>query len=132
MTTPHPRISDDQTIRQQYAIRNCVPARVAVPHSIEEASHIMHLAAQHGWRVVPWGGGTHQLIGATPASADLVIVTTALNRVIHHEPNDLTISVEAGMTSAHYGAIWPVTVKCSPLTQPCLMPLPSAVRLRRP
>ena len=115
MTTPHPHISDDLTIRQQYTIRNCVPARVAVPHSIEEASHIMQLAAQHGWRVVPWGGGTQQLIGATPTSADLVIVTTALNRVIHHEPNDLTISVEAGMTIgalrsylANHGQMLPV------------------------
>jgi glycolate oxidase FAD binding subunit len=98
MTTSHPRISDDLALRQQYAIRTLIPKRVAIPHTIEEASQIMQIAAQHGWHVVPWGGGTHQLIGATPTQADLIIVTTALNRVIHHEPNDLTISVEAGMT----------------------------------
>ena len=98
MTTEHPRISDDLALRQQYAIRTCVPERVAIPATIAEASEIMQLAAQHGWHVIPWGGGTHQLIGATPAQADLVVVTTALNRVIQHEPNDLTISVEAGMT----------------------------------
>lgn len=98
MTTAHPRISDDLALRQQYAIRTCVPNRVAIPTTIAEASEIMQLAAQYGWHVLPWGGGTHQLIGATPPHADLVVVTTALNRVIHHEPNDLTISVEAGMT----------------------------------
>lgn len=98
MTTVHPRISDDLALRQQYTIRSCVPDRVATPTTIAEASEIMQLAAQHGWHVIPWGGGTHQLIGATPTQADLVIVTTALNRVIQHEPNDLTISVEAGMT----------------------------------
>lgn len=98
MTTAHPRISDDLALRQQYAIRTCIPDRVAIPTTIAEASEMMQLAAQQGWHVIPWGGGTHQLIGATPTHADLVIVTTALNRVIHHEPNDLTISVEAGMT----------------------------------
>lgn len=98
MTTAHPRISDDLALRQQYAIRTCIPDRVAIPTTIAEASEMMQLAAQQGWHVIPWGGGTHQLIGATPTRADLVIVTTALNRVIHHEPNDLTISVEAGMT----------------------------------
>lgn len=115
MTTAHPRISDDLALRQQYAIRTCIPARVATPTTIAEASEIMHIAAQHGWSVVPWGGGTHQLIGATPSHADLVIVTTALNRIIHHEPNDLTISVEAGMTIgalrsylANHGQMLPV------------------------
>jgi len=115
MTTAHPRISDDLALRHQYAIRTCVPERVAIPTTIAEASEIMQLAAHHGWHVIPWGGGTHQLIGATPAQADLVIVTTALNRVIHHEPNDLTISVEAGMTIgalrtylAHHGQMLPV------------------------
>ncbi|MFZ9857162.1 MAG: FAD-binding oxidoreductase [Roseiflexaceae bacterium] len=98
MTTAHPCISEDLALRQQYTIRTCVPDRVAIPTTVTEASEIMQLAAQHGWHIIPWGGGTHQLIGATPTNADLVIVTTALNRVIHHEPNDLTISVEAGMT----------------------------------
>lgn len=115
MTTSHPTISDDLTLRQQYAVRTCIPDRVAMPTTIAEASEVMQLAAQHGWHVIPWGGGTHQLIGGTPSHADLVIVTTALNRVIHHEPNDLTISVEAGMTIgalrtylAHHGQMLPV------------------------
>ncbi len=98
MSTAHTAIRDDLALRQQYRIRTRIPDRVAVPNTIAETSEIMQLAAQHGWRVVPWGGGTHQLIGATPAHIDIVIDTKALNRVIHHEPNDLTISVEAGMT----------------------------------
>lgn len=98
MTLTHPRLNDDLALRQHYAVRNCIPERVAIPQTIEEASQIMQIAAQNGWHIVPWGGGTHQLIGATPPHIDLVIVTNALNHVIHHEPNDLTISVEAGMT----------------------------------
>jgi glycolate oxidase FAD binding subunit len=38
------------------------------------------------------------LIGAPPTAVDLVVVTTQLNHVLHHEPNDLTIAVGAGMT----------------------------------
>ena len=91
-------ISTDDTLCHTHAVHGVVPARVAVPQTSADVSALVHLAGQHGWRVVTWGGGTHQLIGAPPIGVDLVIVTTALNRVLQHEPNDLTISVEAGIT----------------------------------
>jgi glycolate oxidase FAD binding subunit len=55
------------------------------------------------------------LIGGPPQAIDLVVVTTHLNQVLHHEPNDLTISVGAGMTMgalraylAQHGQMLPV------------------------
>ena len=91
-------INSDDALRQHYTVHGVVPAHVAVPADIQTAIQVMHYAAQQGWHVVPWGGGTQQLIGAPPTAVDLVIVTIQLNHVLHHEPNDLTISVGAGMT----------------------------------
>lgn len=93
-------IHQDPALCAQYTVHGVVPTRVAFPTTMAEMSALMHYAAAQGWRVVPWGGGSHQLIGAPPVVVDVVVVTRQLNRVLQHEPNDLTISVEAGMTFA--------------------------------
>lgn len=91
-------IHDEKSLCDTYTVHGVVPARVAFPPDTQAAAHLMQHAAQHGWSVVAWGGGTQQLIGAPPQRVDLVVVTTHLNQVLHHEPNDLTIAVGAGMT----------------------------------
>ncbi|MEY2845960.1 MAG: hypothetical protein RL076_1506 [Chloroflexota bacterium] len=113
-------IDSDESVRHHYTVHGVVPARVAIPADVHVAAQLMQYAAQQGWHVVPWGGGTHQLIGAPPRVVDLVIVTTQLNHVIHHEPNDLTIAVGAGMTLgalrrylAHHGQMLPVDGACA-------------------
>ena len=59
---------------------------------------MMQVAYERRAAVVPWGGGTQQNIGNPPARVDLLVRTERLNRVLIHEPDDLTISVEAGIT----------------------------------
>jgi glycolate oxidase FAD binding subunit len=81
-----------------YAIQGIVPAYVVAPSSLEELSAVMRVAYERRAAVVPWGGGTQQNIGAPPAKVDLVVRTERLDRVLIHEPDDLTISVEAGIT----------------------------------
>ena len=46
-------------------------------------------------------------MGGPVGAADIAISTNALNRVIAYEPNDLTISVEAGLP-------WSELAHCSP------------------
>lgn len=99
MSTPSLVFSTDPTTRAAHTIHGIVPQRVALPTSQAEVSAALHHAAQQGWSVVPFGGGTRQLYGAPPTSVDLVVSTAGLTRVLQHEPNDLTISVEAGMTA---------------------------------
>ncbi|MFM7680152.1 MAG: FAD-binding oxidoreductase [Roseiflexaceae bacterium] len=91
-------IHDEKSLCDAYMVHGVVPVRVAFPPDVQSAAHLMQHAAQQGWRVVAWGGGTQQLIGAPPQAIDLVVVMTHLNQVLHHEPNDLTIAVGAGMT----------------------------------
>jgi glycolate oxidase FAD binding subunit len=81
-----------------YAMQGVVPACVAAPGSLEELSGVMRVAYERRAAVAPWGGGTQQQIGNPPTRLDLVVRTERLNRVLIHEPDDLTISVEAGIT----------------------------------
>ncbi|MFN7472995.1 MAG: FAD-binding oxidoreductase, partial [Roseiflexaceae bacterium] len=92
-------IMTDAATRTAHTVHGVLPARVVIPTSQAAVGAVMQQAAQEGWTVVPWGGGTHQHIGAPPTSVDLVVSTAALTGVLQHEPNDLTISVEAGMTA---------------------------------
>jgi glycolate oxidase FAD binding subunit len=81
-----------------FAMHGTVPGCVAAPGTLEELSGVMRLAHEHRAAVAAWGGGTQQRIGGAPPQLDLVIHTARLNRVIQHEPDDLTIAAEAGMT----------------------------------
>lgn len=91
--------ADDAT-RAAYAIQGVVPNCVVAPGTPEEVASLLRLAEEQRLAVVPWGGGTQQAIGTPPAQIDLVLRTERLNRVLIHEPDDLTISVQAGMTFA--------------------------------
>lgn len=76
-----------------------VPARwVAEPESVEQASALLRTAAELGLTVVPRGQGTALDWGAPPRSADLVVSTARLNRLVEHEAGDLVCVVEAGAT----------------------------------
>jgi glycolate dehydrogenase FAD-binding subunit len=88
----------DQTSCPAYAVQSVVPGCVVAPGSKEDLAAVLSVAQGLRAAVVPWGGGTQQNIGAPPERVDLIVRTDRLSRVLVHEPSDLTISVEAGMT----------------------------------
>lgn len=83
---------------KQHAVDGIEPESVAFPNTIEEVSHLLSAADRDGKAVVPRGGGTAMALGNHAQACDLVICTTRLNRVLEHEPSDLTVVVEAGIT----------------------------------
>lgn len=83
-----------------YVLDGRTPEAVALPGSKEEVAAILLVTAEAKMPVVPWGGGTRMGIGAPPKSLGLVLVLKRLNRLLEHEPGDLTATVEAGMTLA--------------------------------
>jgi len=98
-----------------YTVQGVVPGCVVAPGSLEELSAVMCVAYERRAAVVPWGGGTQQYIGSPPVRVDLLVRTERLNRVLIHEPDDLTISVEAGITlgtlrelTARHGQMLPI------------------------
>jgi glycolate oxidase FAD binding subunit len=84
--------------RAAYAVQGTVPGCVVAPGTLEELAATLRVAHEHRAAVVPWGGGTQQNIGNPPKRIDLVVRTERICRTLIYEPDDLTISVEAGVT----------------------------------
>ncbi|MGQ9547039.1 MAG: FAD-binding oxidoreductase [Roseiflexus sp.] len=99
---PPDTIQDDATTLEAFRVQGVSPLCVVTPGNVEELQTVLRIAAEHRAALAAWGGGTQQLIGMPPTRLDLVVRTTRLNRVLAHTPDDLTISVEAGMT---FGAL---------------------------
>jgi glycolate oxidase FAD binding subunit len=86
------------TDRSPYVVEGRTPGAAVFPGSAEEAGRVVGAAAEAGVPVIPWGGGTQMGLGAPPREGAVVVGTRRLNRVLEHEPGDLTATVEAGIT----------------------------------
>ncbi|MGI9146893.1 MAG: FAD-binding oxidoreductase [Chloroflexota bacterium] len=67
------------------------------PASADELAEAVRAADQDGQAVAAVGGGTQLDLGMPPTRLDVIVDTTALDRVVEYEPADLTITVEAGI-----------------------------------
>jgi glycolate oxidase FAD binding subunit len=81
-----------------FAVEGRAPRWVVAPGRVEEVSRCLALASAEGLAVAPLGRGTRRHWGAPPRALDLVLALHRLDRVLAHEPADLTVSVEAGIT----------------------------------
>jgi glycolate dehydrogenase FAD-binding subunit len=81
-----------------YRIDGRAPWAVVIPGDITQIAAVLALAYGEELAVVPWGGGTTMAMGHPPERLDLVLSLARLNRVLEHEPADLTASVQAGIT----------------------------------
>jgi glycolate oxidase FAD binding subunit len=83
-----------------YAIAGVPPRAVVRPATPEEAAEALGAAARDGRTVVPWGGGVALARARAPARYDVALDLTALDRIIAHESDDLTITAGCGATLA--------------------------------
>jgi glycolate oxidase FAD binding subunit len=71
-----------------------------LPESPEQLAESL-CAAASAHRTIRLGGNfSKDRLGGAPQSADVVISTSRLNRLLQYDPRDLTISVQAGMRFA--------------------------------
>lgn len=84
----------------EYSVAGVVPGAVVVPADRGEAARVIRLAAENGWALVPCGGGTAIDAGFPPTRLDLVLSTRRMNRVVDYQPDDMTVTVEPGVTLA--------------------------------
>lgn len=84
----------------KYQVDGAVPKAAVRPTDRNALAHTLAVAQKHGMKVVPWGGGTQMALGNAMSGIDIVVETKGLNRLVAHEPFDLTATVEAGMTLA--------------------------------
>jgi glycolate oxidase FAD binding subunit len=81
-----------------FVVEGRTPDVVVLPGSVEEVSAVVRQAAAAGVPVTPWGGGTAAAVGAPPGRVGLVLALRRLARLVEHEPGDLTVTAEAGLT----------------------------------
>ena len=84
--------------RSPFVVEGRTPDAVVFPGSTEEIATVVRHAAAAGVPVLAWGGGTAASVGPPPARGGLVLSLRRLARVVEHEPGDLTVTVEAGLT----------------------------------
>jgi glycolate oxidase FAD binding subunit len=74
------------------------PRFLVEPTTVSGVSRVLALASARGLAVAPTGHGTRLHWGAPPQRLDVVLSLAKLDRVLAHEPTDLTLSVEGGAT----------------------------------
>jgi glycolate oxidase subunit GlcD len=72
---------------------------IVSPASAEEISEVLKLASSERWTVAPAGG-----MMWFSSTANLIISTRRLNRIIEHEPADLIAIAQAGVTLTDFNA----------------------------
>ncbi|MPZ85707.1 MAG: FAD-binding protein [Actinophytocola sp.] len=75
-------------------IAGVAPADEVTPSSAGEVADVLRSTTG---TVVPVGAGTKTGWAAPPSSCDLLLRTTALDRVVEHVPGDLVVVAEAGV-----------------------------------
>ena len=81
-----------------YAIDGALPATAVRPRSREEVATLLAAASRAGLVVVPQGSRTALRLGRPLTRYDIALDLGALDRVVAYEPDDLTVTVEAGLT----------------------------------
>ena len=79
-----------------FAIDGVRPGMWVVPGSVEEVAAAVRVANERRASVTVAGGFTKQSLGNVPEKVDVLLRMERLNRVLHFDPGDLTIGVEAG------------------------------------
>ena len=81
-----------------YAVDEVVPQAVVRPADRAAVSEVLRWASVNGANVFPRGGGVFVHLGNVPSRVDVALDLSALDRVVDFQPEDLTVSVEAGIT----------------------------------
>ena len=92
-------VRDDGPTLARAAVDGVTPRWLVTPTTVEQVAQVVSLARAEELAVVPRGGGSTLEQGAPPRRVDLVLDLRRLDAVVEHNPDDLTISVQAGMTA---------------------------------
>lgn len=84
-----------------YAVDGVTPSTVVKPGTYEGVAGVLRYASAERLAVIPRGGGTMMGGANRPERHDVCLDLTRLNAVIEHEPADLTVTCQAGITLAH-------------------------------
>jgi glycolate dehydrogenase FAD-binding subunit len=83
-----------------YALGGRTPKLALRPAGRDEVCEALRAAARDGLAVVPWGAGVALRHEPAPLRYDLALDLSALDRIVEYDPEDLTLTAEAGVTIA--------------------------------
>ena len=86
------------------AIDGRQPQWVVRPRTLDEAARVVALAHDEGLAVAPRGSGCAVALGAPPERVDLVLDLAGLDAIVEYTPEDLTVTVQAGVTAGALAA----------------------------
>jgi len=89
-------VTSDPAVRSQYAVDEVIPPAVAKPTSAEQVAEIVRFASLEKLALIPSGRRTKLEIGMPPSRYDIALDMTGLDQMVHYDPGDLTVSVDAG------------------------------------
>ncbi|MCH8919923.1 MAG: FAD-binding oxidoreductase [Chloroflexi bacterium] len=81
-----------------FAVDGLTPQAAVAPSSYEQVAEVLRYAHTEGLAVIPRGSGTHMHIGNVPSRYDIGLSLLRLDQVVEHEPADLTVTCQAGIT----------------------------------
>lgn len=93
-----PHIVKDPDQLKAYSLDGKKPKVVVSPGTIGEVSKVVAYANEESLTILPMGNGTKVGMGTVPGKVDLLLSTLRLNRITDCDCENLTLSVESGIT----------------------------------
>ena len=94
------------------------PRATVFPADAGEIGAVLAYANKKRLAVLPIGGGTQLGLGHPPERADIALSLSRLDKIVAHEPADMTVTVQAGMSIAALQAHLAQYGQCLPYDPP--------------
>jgi glycolate oxidase FAD binding subunit len=110
--------SDDAAACAAAAVDGRRPQWVVRPRTLDALAGVVAIAHDEGLAVVPRGAGHAAALGGPPARVDVVLDLGGLDAIVEYNPDDLTVTVQAGITAGALGAALHERRQALPLDPP--------------
>jgi len=88
-----------------YSLDGFTPTSIERPETLDKLSNTLSAVSTSGRSATPWGGGTRIGVGNIPSSYDTAIDLSRFMGEIEHEPGDMTVVANAGVTIGSLNAL---------------------------
>ncbi|HEY4355264.1 MAG TPA: FAD-linked oxidase C-terminal domain-containing protein [Acidobacteriaceae bacterium] len=97
------RVTTSESVREHHSHGEsyhapALPDIVCFPQSTQEVSEVLKISAASGVPVIPFGAGTSVEAQVHAIHGGITIDMTQMNRIVDFRPQDLQVTVEAGVT----------------------------------
>jgi FAD/FMN-containing dehydrogenase len=97
-SSPLHRMAYSRDWSPRYQDMTDLPDIVVVPRNTDEMVQIVQVALRYGLPVVPYAGGTGMGGGVVAWKGGIMVETKGMNRVLEIDPDNMSVTVQAGIT----------------------------------